>query len=121
MRSLEPAIAALTLVVTMLSSVTWSKPPEVQPELVGQVRVELKGLDLQNPADARALMTRIEKAAYRACGGNPKFAWSYDLMPERTLEVYARCREEAIQRAIAQIGGAQLAQMHQEERPRPAR
>ena len=116
MRSLTPAIAAFTLVVTMPSSVTWSRPPEAKPELVGQVRVELKGLDLQNPADARTLLARIEKAAYRACGGNPKFAWTYDLLPERTVEVYELCREGAVKRAIDQIGAAQLTHLYKEKR-----
>ena len=118
MRSLKPAIAAFALAVTMLSPVTWCKPPEAQPELVGQVRVGWKGLDLQNPADARTLLARIEKAAYRACGGNPKFAWTYDLMPERTVEVYELCREGAVKRAIDQIGAAQLTQLYKEERGR---
>ena len=116
MRSLAPAITAFTLALTMLSPVTWSKPPEAKPELVGQVRVDLKGLDLQNPADARTLLRRIEKAAYRACGGNPKFAWTYDWMPVRTVEVYERCREGAVRRAIDQIGAAQLAQTYEEQR-----
>jgi UrcA family protein len=116
MRSLEPAIAAFTLALTMLSPVAWCQPPEAKPELVGQVRVEWKGLDLQNPADARTLLTRIEKAAYRACGGNPKFAWTYDLMPKRTVHVYEQCREGAVKRAIDQIGAAQLARMYMEER-----
>jgi UrcA family protein len=116
MRPLTPASAAFTLALTMLSPVTWCKPPEAQPELVGQVRVGSKGLDLQNPADARTLLTRIEKAAYRACGGNPKFTWSYHLMPERTVEVYELCREGAVKRAIDQVGAAQLAQAYKEER-----
>ena len=116
MRSLTPAPAAFTLALTMLSPVTWCKPPEANRELVGQVRVELKGLDLQNPADARTLLTRIEKAAYRACGGNPKFTWSYKLLPERTVEVYELCREGAVKRAIDQIGAAQLAQLYKEQR-----
>lgn len=116
MRPLTPAIAAFTLALTMLSPVTWSKPPEAKPELIGQVRVEWNGLDLQNPADARTLLTRIEKAAFRACGGNPKFTRSYDLAPVRTVEVYERCREGAVKRAIDQIGAAQLAQLYKEER-----
>jgi UrcA family protein len=116
MRSLAPAITAFTLALAMLSPVTWSRPPDAKPELVGQVRVDLKGLDLQDPADARTLLTRIEKAAYRACGGNPKFAWSYDSLPVRTVEVYELCRESAIRRAIDQIGVAQLAQMYEEQR-----
>lgn len=120
MRSLQPAIAAFTLALTMISPVTWCKPPDAKPELIGQVRVELKGLDLQNPADARTLLARIEKAAYRACGGNPKLDRTYNLLPERTVEVYERCREAAVKRAIDEIGAAQLAQIYQERQIRPA-
>jgi UrcA family protein len=116
MRSLKPAMAAFSLALTMLSPVTWCKPPEAKPELVGQVRVELQGLDLQNPADSRRLLARIEKAAYRACGGNPKFTWDYHLMPERTVQVYALCRDAAVKRAIEQIGSAQLAEVYKEYR-----
>ena len=116
MRSLKPAIAALTLALTMLSPVTWCKPPEAQPELVGQVRVELTGLDLQNPADARTALARIEKAAYHACGGNPKLSSTYDSMPKRTVQVYELCLDGAVKRAIEQIGSAQLAQRYQEAR-----
>jgi len=114
MRSLKPATAAFSLALTMLSPVTWCKPPETKPEVVGHVRVELQGLDLQNPADARRLLTRIEKAAYHACGGNPKFTWSYQLMPQRTVEVYELCREAAVNQAIEQIGSPQLAQVYKE-------
>jgi UrcA family protein len=120
MHSLKPATAAFTLALTMLSPAAWCTPSDSKPELVGQVRVELKGLDPQKPVDARTLLTRIEKAAYRACGGNPKFTWTY-LLPERTVEVYERCREGAVKRAIDQIGAPQLAQMYKEERQtRPA-
>ena len=120
MRSLKPVVAAFSLALTMLSPVTWSKPPAAKPELVGQARVDLQGLDLQNPADVRTLLTRIEKAAYRACGGNPKFTWSYQLLPERTVEVYEQCREAAVRRAIEQTGSAQAARMYKEERQGPA-
>ncbi len=116
MRSLEPAIAAFTLAATMLSPVTWCKPPEAKPELVGQVHVTLEGYDLEKPADARALLTRIETAAYRACGGNPKFTWSYNLLPRRTMEVYERFRESAVERAVGQIGAAQLTYIYKERR-----
>ena len=120
MRSLKPALAACTLALTMISPATWCKPPEAKPELIGQVRVELTGLDLQKPADVRTLLARIEKAAYRACGGNPKLDRTYNLLPERTVEVYELCREGAVKRAIDQIGAAQLAQVYEERQSRPA-
>jgi UrcA family protein len=116
MRSLKPAIAAFTLALSMLPPVAWCKAPEAKPELVGQVRVELGDLDLENPADARTLLARIEKAAYRACGGNPKFTWSYHLLPARTVKVYELCREAAVRRAVDQVGRPQLAQVYEEER-----
>ena len=118
MRSLKPTLAAFTLALTVISPATWCKPPEAQPEPIGQVRVELNGLNLQNAADARTLLTRIEKAAYRACGGNPKLTRDYELMPRKTVEVYALCREDAVTRAIDQIGAAQLVQVYKEERQR---
>jgi UrcA family protein len=100
----------------MLSPVTWSEPAETELDLVGKVRLDLTGLDLQNPSDARTLLARLEKAAYRACGGNPKLARTYDSMPARTVEVYELCREGAVKRAIDQIGAAQLARIYDERR-----
>jgi UrcA family protein len=120
MRSLKSAVVVFPLALTMLSPVTWCKSPEAKPELIGRIRVELQGLDLQNPADARRLLARIEKAAYRACGGNPKFTREYELMPERTIETYGLCRQAAVARAVDQIGAPQLSQIYKEERQTPA-
>jgi UrcA family protein len=120
MRPLKPAILVAALAATLLSSVAWSNPPEPKLQIVGKVHVELKDLNLQNPADAHTLLERLNQAAYRACGGNPKAHNSYRTRPEQTLKVYEECRVNAVKRAIDQIGAPLLAQAYAEEKQRTA-
>ena len=115
MRSLKPVTLAAALALTMLSSTAWSSPPESKLQAVGKVHVELKDLDLQNPADARTLLDRLKQAAYRACGGDAKLHNSYRTRPEQTLKVYEECRVNAVKRAIDQIGAPLLAQAYAED------
>ena len=120
MRSLKPAILAAALAATLLGSAAWSQTPEPKSQIIGKVHVELKDLDLRNPADARTLLERLKQAAYRACGGNPKVHNSYRTRPEQTLKVYEECRANAVKRAIDQIGAPLLAQAYADEQERHA-
>ena len=120
MRSHKPEILAAALTLTMLGQAAWCKPPETKYDLVGAVRVELKGLDLQKPADARTLLERLKQAAYHACGGDPRFHYSYATRPEQTVAVYEECRANAVKRAIDRIGAPTLAQIYAEEQPAAA-
>jgi len=115
MRSLKPATPAAVLALTLLGSTAWSHPPEPKLQVIGKVHVELKDLDLQNPADARTLLDRLKQAAYRACGGDAKLHNSYRTRPEQTLKVYEECRVNAVKRAIDQIGAPLLAQAYAED------
>jgi UrcA family protein len=115
MRSPKPAILTAALLLTLLGPpIAWCKPPESSYDVVGKVRVELKGLDLQNAQDARTLLQRLKQAAYRACGGNPRFSDSYRLRPEETVRAYEECRTNAVKRAVDQIGAQKLAQLYAE-------
>jgi UrcA family protein len=111
MRLFPLAIPAAALAFTLLAPAAWSRPPQ----LVGKVHVELKGLDLQNPADASTLLNRLNHAAYRACGGDPKQHDSYRTRPEQTVRVYEECRENAVKRAIDQIGAPLLVRLYADE------
>ena len=103
-------------VMTMLGCAAACKASDVKYDLIGKIRVDLKDLDLQKPADARRLMVRLDEAAYRACGGNPKFHGSYRSKPDETVEVFRECRENAVKRAINQIGSTTLVQAYADSR-----
>jgi UrcA family protein len=70
-------------------------------ERVASVRVAYADLDLTQEADMQILLDRIEKAAYRACGGNPRQHWTYDGMPALTTAAFKECREDAIARTLS--------------------
>jgi UrcA family protein len=79
-------------------------------ELVRAVRVSYADLDLTRQADVQLLLGRIENAAYRACGGDPRQHPSYSVIPRRTEAAFKECREDAIARAVATIDAPVLSQ-----------
>lgn len=97
-----------------LASIARSEPSAARTEQVGSVRVGYADLDLQKEADARVLLGRLERAAYTACGGNPKFDRSYELMPSYTQQVYRACRETALVRAVDNIRSPTLSRLFAE-------
>ena len=108
MRLTGPACAALLFVA--MNPVAQATVPTTAKQLVGKVLVSYGDLDLNREADVEILLGRIEKAAYRACGGNPRLHPSYTLMPHHTVAVFKECREEAIARAIGEVDAPVLAQ-----------
>lgn len=81
-----------------------------EKKLVRIVRVAYADLDLTRQADVELLLGRIENAAYRACGGDPRRHRSYDVIPRRTEAVFKECREDAIARAVGTINAPVLSQ-----------
>jgi UrcA family protein len=98
-------VAAVGLV---LASTACAAPPVEKTQFVGSARVTYYDLDLRKEADARVLLGRLERAAYYACGGDPKVYSSYETMPLRTVEVFEECREDAIARAVASVHSVAL-------------
>jgi UrcA family protein len=115
MRPLTPAFLAAALALTLVGNAAWSNPSQPKVQLVGKVRVALNDLDLGNSADARTLLDRLKQAAWHACGGDPKLHNSYRSRPEQTVKVYEECRENAVKRAIDQIGAPLLARAYAED------
>jgi UrcA family protein len=72
-------------------------------ERIKDVPVRYQDLDLRKDTDVQVLLGRIERAAWRACGGNHKFHLSYELRPRQTAEVFEECRRQAVERAVASI------------------
>ena len=115
MRSLKPATLATALALTLIAPTAWSEEPGQKTQVIGKVHVELNDLNLSKPADARTLLDRLKQAARHACGGDPKLHENYRTRPEQTLRVYEECRENAVKRAIDQIGAPLLAQVYAED------
>src|SRR5690606_12337039 len=95
-------VIALAAIATV--SATQAVHAHAERELIRSVRVGYSALNLQRDADAHILLMRIEDAARRACGGNPHFHPAYDRMPQRVIQVFSDCREEAVARAAADVG-----------------
>lgn len=117
MRSLTPGILATATLtaLTLLAPAAFGAEPNDKTQLIGKVHVDLKNLNLANAADARTLLERLKQAAYDACGGDPKLNNTYKTRPEQTVRVYEECREDAVKRAIDQIGAPLLARMYAED------
>ena len=107
-RLTSPAWAALLCLA--INSAAQARLPSAEKELVGRVRVAYADLDLTRQADVQILLGRIEKAAYRACGGDPRRHPSYGVIPSYTEAVFKECREDAIARAIGAIDAPVLSQ-----------
>ncbi|WP_129643136.1 UrcA family protein [Peristeroidobacter agariperforans] len=107
-RIIGPASAALLLLAVNPAAQAWQSSPEKQ--MVRTERVTYADLDLSRQADAQVLLGRIKKAAYRACGGDPRRHPTYTLTPRRTEMAFKDCREDAIARAIGSIDAPVLSQ-----------
>jgi len=84
--------------------------PSAEKKLVRTVRVAYADLDLTRQSDVQLLLGRIENAAYRACGGDPRRHPSYGVIPRRTEAVFKECRKDAIARAVGTIDAPVLSQ-----------
>jgi UrcA family protein len=98
-RPILPLILSLTIAQSALAL----PHTATQLERIASINVRVADLDLQDDADVQVLLGRLERAAIKACGGNPRFHASYDLMPRHTTEVFRKCRHDAIARAVATI------------------
>ena len=71
-------------------------------------------LDLKTEQDAKVLLQRIERAAKKACGGHAAFS-TYTGGLDPTFEA---CRDDAVQRAVKQLGAPLVTRIYSEARPR---
>jgi UrcA family protein len=110
MRAAIPAGALLACLAIHPSAQAETRPEK--KELVTRVRVTYADLDLTRQLDAQVVLGRIQAAAFRACGGNPRRHIRYDVMPGRVEAVFKECREEAVARAIREIHAPALSQAH---------
>jgi UrcA family protein len=75
---------------------------------IGSVRVDYSDLDIQKEADARELLERLNRAAFKACGGEPRWHPQYDFIPRRVTRVFRECREAAVAQAVSEVDARAL-------------
>ncbi len=101
-----PALAMVlrTTLATAATLLLTIGPALAEPHAV-QAKVNYADLDLQSPAGAATLYRRISSAARRVCDAGD----SRDL---RAQQAARRCREAAVDRAVATIDSPRLAVLH---------
>jgi len=99
LRPILPIMLSLTIAQSALAL----PHTATQGERIASINVPVSDLDLQDDADVQVLLGRLERAAVKACGGNPRFHPSYDLVPRYTIQVFRSCQHDAIARAVATI------------------
>ena len=101
-------IAAVGVIATTQIAVAEMPGERVE---VGRVTVSYGDIDLGNVADVRLMLGRLEQAAYRACGGDPRWNPSYSLLWDTLNAEYRRCRSDAVSRAVTTVDAPLLSQM----------
>lgn len=103
------------LVFTALLSVCLAGAAAAQgPDLAAEARaipVQYADLDLSSARDADALLSRLRYAALRACGGD-----QIDRAGPATRRAIESCREQAVERAVAQLDEPALSERYAAQR-----
>ncbi|HUO97849.1 MAG TPA: UrcA family protein [Rhizomicrobium sp.] len=82
----------------------------------GMIRHDVAGrygdLDIASESGARMLLARIDHAAAQACGGSPYFYSIYSTAPALAKEVFVKCHDEAVGRAVASLNSPVVTQVY---------
>jgi len=98
--------------VAILASAQFAHAESSKLTFVDSVRVNYSDLNLRTDAGARAMYSRLEKAAYRVCGDDPRWHPAYKIRPHHVKEVFRECREDALSRAVAAVNERALWQVY---------
>ena len=101
-------LSAIGIIAT--SQVALSKTP-IEPLEIGRVAVSYGDLDLGNATDAHLMLDRLQDAAYKACGGDPRWSPSYTLHWNWLATEFQQCRHDAVSRAVATVDAPLLSQV----------
>lgn len=71
-----------------------------------QVRVSYGDLNLSNPAGAKAMLNRLDRAAERACGNVP------DSRNLAAMRAFRLCAKTALADAVNELGAPQVTALH---------
>jgi UrcA family protein len=112
-------VAAIGIIAASQSALGASRVERVE---VGRVTVSYSDLDLSARGDARVMLTRLQHAAYKACGGDARMHPDYNLMWQHVDKAYQDCRNDAVSKAVVAVDAPLLTEVYQgEETQRLAR
>jgi UrcA family protein len=103
---------ALTAAVLTMALPATAGEVKVTGRKVGAEVVNYDARELASEAGAREVLMRLQRAAYDACGGDPRRNSAWKTSPDLTRRVYRQCRDEALARAVAELGSAKVASLH---------
>jgi UrcA family protein len=105
-------MSARPLLILLTAALASTAQASAERERVLSVPVPLADLDLARERDAERLLERLQTAAWRACGGDPRRHPSYEVMPRYVREVFAECRDDAVAQAVAEVASPALSAVH---------
>lgn len=105
-------IFAAAVMLAALSFDARADTPSPGSSVRGRSVVYYGDLDIETEQDAKVMLQRIERAAKKACGGQPTFS-TYTGSLDHTFE---ECRSEAIQRIVKQLGAPVVTRIYSEAR-----
>lgn len=78
------------------------------PQIVTEISVRYDDLDLESDAGTRAMLTRLDAAATKACGGKPSAAMSRDHVGMAKHLEYRRCKAAAMESSTLKLGSPRV-------------
>jgi UrcA family protein len=104
----RPITLTVIAAIGMASHVSTARAEAQKLVPIASVRVNYSDLDIQKESDARELLERLDRAAYKACGGDPRWHRQFRQMPRRVNQAYRECRQAAVSRAVAEVDVREL-------------
>lgn len=108
-----PTLAA-TMILAALSFGAYADTSSQPVKITGTSAVYYGDLNLTLPQDAKIMLSRIEQAAAKACGGHSTFSG----YTGRLDSTFQDCRNEAVARTVEQLGAQLVTRIYSEARPR---
>ena len=105
-------MSARPFLILLTAALASTAQASAERERVASVAVPVADLDLARERDAELLLERLQTAAWRACGGDPRRHPSYQVMPSYVREVFAECRDDAVAQAVAELASPALSAVH---------
>jgi len=110
-RSRLAIVAGITMSAFAASAAT-AGAPEFRAY---SVTVNYSDLDLTKDADARQMLDRLDRASFKACGGNEQFDPAHRTRTGRFAQFFQECRDDALARAVATVDSQKLWQVFRAE------
>ena len=112
---MKKSLFAVALAFMSLSAVAQADEYVTTQTNIAQIDVRYDDLNLSNRAGARTMLSRIEFAAVRVCGGKP------DLREVAVVPLFKSCVRIATDDAIDQLGAPLVAKLYFEHAPQDSR